>query len=553
MSSTTRCRNDCYQINLHLTLSEEDSCFFDRYGPSLFNIRKCGHKKDCTCCAAPESSSASSRPGVAVKFPDAVILNIDIDRCDCTKASFNIYVKLPCKPVNTQDVQCAVNALEEEFNECSRDCLTASPGSATVNFGTPIVAGTFILNNIPVLINNVNELLSNCDNTITELLALIDAALTLISQLLTAIDTYNGTCDLTRLRSRLTVLRDALGELSDKLLAPTGLFLNQTFCITSGSSGHEREIITFDVTPLPRNVVSSGVFTKCYSYEVTRVPCRVVDEDGLEFCRRKTGIDFVLDPNECCTLCNVPNLYYVPDTLRIMFPMTKDIKCLVPDFSLSGTFVNAAFGTIATKVRLVSCTPCKFFLPAKLTFDKAKCMVCLDISAAYIMSNASRHDMEGYEHRFGCECGTKCFNKCPCDVTDLRTALLSIQQTFVNSSCSIDKDSPRDIALWNALGNVTFQTLARSKKIDVMGVNKCAETTLFSFQVCYVPYRGFCIDLCGCKSKTDVPDFGTVEIGTEPTVTYTLTPCNSFKVQADCEYSYEFLKLSSGYIDPHCP
>ena len=48
---------------------------------------------------------------------------------------------------------------------------------------------------------------------------------------------------------------------------------------------------------------------------------------------------------------------------------------------------------------------------------------------------------------------------------------------------------------------------------------------------------------CG---KTDVPDFGSVRAsGTD----FTLTPSNSFKVQADAEYSYEFLKLSTGYVN----
>ena len=79
-----------------------------------------------------------------------------------------------------------------------------------------------------------------------------------------------------------------------------------------------------------------------------------------------------------------------------------------------------------------------------------------------------------------------------------------------------------------------------------MGVNKCVENVLFNFQVCYVPYRGFCVDLCGCKAKTDVPDLGVVVASS---TTFPLTPSNSFKVQSEGDYSYEFLKLSTGYVN----
>jgi len=349
----------------------------------------------------------------------------------------------------------------------------------------------------------------------------------------------------------LAALATALNNYQTALSESHYRFEHRKFCITSGARGYEREVVTFDVSPLPQNVVSSGVFTKCYSYEATRVPCRVVNEDALSYCSRKTGIDFIVNTADCCNACNVDNnlTNFVPDTLRIMFPMTKVIKCLVPDFGMSGTILNAAAATVSTKVRLVSCSPCKFYIPAKLTFDKERCMVCLDISTHYLMSCNSQRDMEGYEHRFGCDCDsrrytTKC---CCCDVTDLRCALLAIQNKFEENK--IDVSVPggnNDRALWTALGNVMFQTLARSKKIDVMGVNKCVENVLFNFQVCYVPYRGYCVDLCGCKAKTDVPDYGSITVGS---TNYTMTPSNSFKVMSEGEYSYEFLKKSTGYVD----
>jgi len=563
MSTKTLCRYDCYQINLNVNLSEEDSCFFDRYGPSLFNIRKCGHPHGCVCCAAnPGSGSGSTPSGVPVVMPDAVILAIDIDRCDCTKALFNLYVRLPCKPLSEPDrVQCAVNALEDEFVHCTKNCLAGSPGTNKVNSSGNLdnvngtLVGPFISTNIATLITNVNTLLTPCQFNETQLLTAIANAMTLNSHIQNAIGNYNGLCDLTSILTLLQNLQVALGNYATALNSSSYNFEHQKFCITSGASGNEREVITFDVAPLPVNVVSSGVFTKCYSYETTRVPCRVLNENALLYCSRKTGIEFVINSADCCNACSVDNslTQYVPDTLRIMFPMTKAIKCLVPDFGMSGTILNAAAATVSTKVRLVSCSPCKFYIPAKLTFDKARCMVCLDISTEYLMSCFSQRDMEGYEHRFGCDCDsrrytTKCCNNC--DVTDLRCALLAIQQKFSGNTPSPVPVTPPNVAgdkaLWTALGNVMFQTLARSKKIDVMGVNKCVENVLFNFQVCYVPYRGFCVDLCGCKGKTDIPDYGTVRAsGTD----FTLTPSNSFKVQADAEYSYEFLKLSTGYVN----
>jgi len=558
--SITRCRFDCYQINLHVTLSEEDSCFFDRYGPSLFNIRKCGCTSNNNCCLPP-SPETPTVEGVPVVLPDAVILNIDIDRCDCTKATFNLYVRLPCTVLSTDALQCAINALNDLFTGCTKNCLAAAPGTICVNPATgnsatcgpsTVLAGVFIGNAVQTLIDNANALFVDCDQTVQELVNAIGNLITGIDIILNAITVYNtnsgNKCDLTNLTNLLTALKTELINYSSTVSTSQGSFENQKFCITSGASGHERKIITFDVSPLPKDVVSTGVFTKCYSYEVTRVPCRTPNETAVTNCSVKTGINFVINNEECCNVCAVnTESNFVPDTLRIMFPMTREIKCLIPDFNLSGTFVNVALGTISTKVRLVSCTPSKFFLPAKITFDKLKCMVCLDISASYIMSDAAVKDMEGFEHRFGCSCGNNRHGKCCCDVIDVRAALLAIQQNFITHCIDVSQSgSDNDIALWTALGNVLFQTLARSKKIDVQGVNKCVETNLFSFQVCYVPYRGFCVDLCSCKAKTDLPDFGKITVGSND---YTLNPCNSFKVQADNEYSYEFLKLSTGYVD----
>jgi len=243
----------------------------------------------------------------------------------------------------------------------------------------------------------------------------------------------------------------------------------------------------------------------------------------------------------------------VPDTLRLVFPMTKQIKCLVPDFGVTGTLLNAALGTVGTLVRLVSCTPCKFCLPAKLSFDKENCTVCVEIKTDYIMNYCS--DAVGYEHRFSCceDFRTGRRSKCHCEVAQLKDSLKDIQTAFCDAE--IRPDDKKNRALWMTLGNKVFQLLARSKKIDVKGVNKCSENVLFSFQVCYFPYRGFCVDVCGCKPVKTIPLPDSTEgviVEGECSSNIFLPATSSFRVQADSEFSYEFLKLCNGEDDP-CP
>jgi hypothetical protein len=237
-----------------------------------------------------------------------------------------------------------------------------------------------------------------------------------------------------------------------------------------------------------------------------------------------------------------------------MFPMTKQIKCLVPDFGVTGTLLNAALGTVGTLVRLVSCTPCKFCLPAKLSFDKDNCTVCVEIKTDYIMNYCC--DAVGYEHRFSCceDFRTGRRSKCHCEVAQLKETLAVIQTAF--GEADISPDAKKSRALWMTLGNKVFQLLARSKKIDVKGVNKCSENVLFSFQVCYFPYRGFCVDVSGCKPVKTIPapdSTDDVEVIDDETDSNIFLPAtSSYRVQADCEFSYEFLKLCNEDVDV-CP
>lgn len=388
---------DSYQLKLQVNLSEEDSCLYSRYGISLFNIQ--------VCDSIPSTPPSDSPTGIVVVIPDAVILNIDIDRCDRTKAVFSIYVRLPAGKKSS----------------------------------------------VPPVV----------------------------------------------------------------YVPPA----KHTFCITSGSSGQETKLITFNVGVLDKNVTSAGIFDQCYTYVVSRVPERLpIPVNGYDFVNGK------LSPGDDDGYIN-----YVPDILRITLPMTKETKSLIPDFGLSGAYFNSALGTVGILVRLVSsCGSTRFCIPAKLFFDKEKCTVCLEISAQFIV-DASRPCspiLNGYEHRFEC-----------CDngsrYLDLGKQLLTI---YDKDEYKNEGNDPEILwEKWMTLGNTLFQTLAQAKKIDVTGINKCAESILFSFQVCYLPYRGFTIDYCDQTFQTEVnPDLPTIKN------TGSIGPETSFIVEACGEYSYEF-------------
>ena len=529
-----RCRYDCYQINLQVNLSEEDSCLFSRYGQSLFNIKNCSLEDDCRSCILLSddcdaiSSAIPARTSVPVKIPDAVILGIDIDRCDCTKATFSLHVRLPSKSFKEAALKCAVQDVSMGCEACTicEDTALAELKSNVISY-----------------MNTPMQLIALCESSVDE----IDGTIPKLLAAIIALETYIGEQEL---NLACKILLDALGALTDEVTSlrdflnnpkTSGVYEAQKFCITSGASGRECEIITFNVAPLSANTVSTGVFDKCYTYEATRVPCRVPCRKDLDDCTLSTGISY--DPEPYCGICTTVEPFLVPDTVRIMFPMTKQIKCLVPDFGLTGSYLNAALGTVDTLVRLVSCSPCKFCLPAKLSFDKENCMVCLDISTEYIMTNYLQ-EFAGYEHRLSCceEFGSGCKSKCKCEVADLKSILTEINATFD----AMDDCAETHRARWMTLGNTVFQHLARSKKIDVRGVNKCAESVLFSFQVCYFPYRGFCVDICGCKPVKTVPEDDSTD-----NVPNVLGAESSFRVQTDCgEYSYEFLKVSGLHHHP---
>jgi len=209
-----------------------------------------------------------------------------------------------------------------------------------------------------------------------------------------------------------------------------------------------------------------------------------------------------LPPVECCGLCFSAPPVLEPDTLRLIFPLTKDLRCLVPDFGLPGAALNYAISELTTKVRIVPRSSlADVACPALLTFDMKNCTACLEFDKNLVCGPDAINDI-GYEQEFGV---FGCKN---------------------NNGCKKRTLSP------------CFEDLAMARRIDVMGVHKCTEKVFFSFQVCIVPYVGFCVELCGCKIPTIIPDGTCVK--------------NSFRIQSEHDYSYSFVnKAAEKATDPN--
>lgn len=515
------CRYDCYQITLKVNISEEDGCLYSRYGQKLFDIKNTTGKTACSRCSSCVSCSKhngdcsdnnyniNSRYGenLCPKIPDAVIVDVDVDRCDCTKATFTLYVKLPCKP--KYDFTCHIDKI------CH------------------ILSKNDVLYEALIQSFNVIKAASVCPIDFVSLLEAIDSFTELINVYLTEginnTPLLQGSCDRNALEKILSiaeelrgVVQNASNEPTDPCLWTNKCFLSQKFKITSSASGHDREIITFLVNPLSYGTVSAGVFKDCYQYEATRVPCRIV-YDATK-CEQETTTSTTQAPTtqtpttqspttqapttqapttqaptpqpiDCCKLCFSAPPVLEPDTLRLIFPLTKEIRCLVPDFGLPGAVLNYALSELTTKVRLVPRSSlADVAYPALLTFDMKNCNACLEFDKNLVCGHDAINKV-GYEQEFGAFGCKNGHNKC--------------KRTL--SPC--------------------FEDLAMARKIDVMGVHKCTEKVFFSFQICIVPYKGFCVEVCGHKFPTVVPDGYCVK--------------NSYKVQADHDYSYAFVNRSA--------
>jgi hypothetical protein len=497
------CRYDCYQVTLKVNISEEDGCLYSRYGQKLFDIKNTTGKTACSQCSSCKSCDERRHDHYdrhddkrSHKVPSAVIIDVDVDRCDCTKAVFTLYVKLPCKP--KYDFSCYIEQISclLSKNEVLYDALIQLFNNIKTYTECPI--------DFELLLSVINIFASQITIYLTEG---IDS-----TQLLP------GSCDRNTLETIQSITNDlacvvtqASNEPTDPCLWTNFCFLPQKFKITSSASGHDREVITFLVNPLPYGTVSAGVFKDCYQYEVTRVACReavdcsrstttttsttVAPTTSLITTTSSTTQAPVHQPIECCRLCFSAPPVLEPDTLRLIFPLTKEIRCLVPDFGLPGAVLNYALSELTTKVRIVPRSAlADVAYPALLTFDMKNCTACLEFDKNLLCGHDAINDI-GYEQEFGvfgCKSNSRC-----------KKAL---------SPC--------------------FEDLALARRIDVMGVHKCTEKVFFSFQICIVPYKGFCLDVCGHKIPTAIPEGVCTK--------------NSFKIQSEHhEYSYTFVNKSA--------
>jgi hypothetical protein len=234
------------------------------------------------------------------------------------------------------------------------------------------------------------------------------------------------------------------------------------YSITMGGHGlmqnYRNHIATFIVYALGDDVISSGVVNDCLSYEIFRCDCSA----PLARCD---------EPSAQVSACDA-------NCFRVILPLTKDLLCLVPDFKVGGMLANEIISqAVSTKVRIVgypmnNCP--SIAIPALLTFDKLNCTACFDVCLADVDSLT-----EGFEYLY--KCSARCNKACDCEQY--------------------------------SLANKTFEEMTRFRKFDLMGVSKCTETILFSFQVCHGP-------ICGDVLRT-------------------------YRINANAEYCYEFRHLET--------
>lgn len=190
------------------------------------------------------------------------------------------------------------------------------------------------------------------------------------------------------------------------------------------TKGHKNpvSVVVFTVHPLPRHVSSRGFDTECYDYEICRVPCTA---------------ETTVCPDPLCTN---------PNSFRVVFPLSQEVACLVPDFGLSGFYLkNLVSSSLKTKVRLCPANSppkegCGGIPGALLSYDPERCEACLEFCDS---QDEYECITKGYEHLFNYS-GTPPMA-------------------------------------------VSIEDMALTRRFNVKGVSKCTETTLLSFELCFKP------------------------------------------------------------------
>lgn len=195
---------------------------------------------------------------------------------------------------------------------------------------------------------------------------------------------------------------------------------------TTAHMGDYHELLTFVVYPLPECVSSRNFDTECYCYEICRVPC--IRNNIMTTTKHQQQHDHH-DVSE-------------PESFRIVFPLSQEIACLIPEFGLSGFYLkNLVATSLKTKVRLCPIGGRSAIAVGLLSYDSEKCEACLEY--------CSTDDEENLDLASGYEC------------------LLDVSpgQYFPPS----------------------LETMAASRRFVVKGLSKCTEKTLLDFGICFKP------------------------------------------------------------------
>ena len=210
--------------------------------------------------------------------------------------------------------------------------------------------------------------------------------------------------------------------------------------------------------------------------------------------------------------------------------------------------------SMKTKVRIQSVGPNCITVPACITYNRENCTACLEIQAQNFWELC--RNIQGYEHLYpgdGCQCQLK------------RDSKNSINDLTCQLPCSATR--ARNAGLFDVNGTF-MEKLATLRRFKVLGVDKCTETVLFTFQVCSVPLRVPFVYVCGklvnfCNNPPLCPPPTTMATTTTtttqaPSPTTTICPpcpttiptCENttpafdrfgFKIVADLDdYCYEF-------------
>ncbi len=244
------------------------------------------------------------------------------------------------------------------------------------------------------------------------------------------------------------------------------------YSICVGIHDYFHLVSTFVINSLPHGILSTGVVNDAYRYEIFRLNKK----------------------EDCCESAN-------PECFNIIFPMTENLKNMAFDLKLGGTAVKQIINTeVKIKVRVIgtSARNCSASFPALMVFNKTNCTACLEVCFDDVKCLK-----KGYEYAF------KHDNKCECRCKKEQCAVKHLDDMSLEEIICI------------------------FKRFDVVGLSKCTEKTLLSFQICHGPRHIEC-----CEEALSDPSCCTDDSESSDN----LCLCPTFKVVSNVSaFSYQFV------------